>query len=338
MRNLGEAFRPRHSFKDMLISELGGELALIDRLRRPSRNPKVLVGIGDDAAVVCVGELLAVTTDLLVEGDHFSLDYFSPRQVGWKAMESNISDLAAVGAEPRYALVGLTLRPDSSVELVEGIYEGLYASADRCGVEVVGGDTTHGEVLVLAVTLLGEVERRYLHLRSSARPGDRILVSGPLGGSAAGLALLKAKVEGFEGVKRKHLEPKAKIELSRSLRGKVHAMEDVSDGLASEVRNICLASGCGAVIFAELVPVDPEVGEAADLLGFDPLDWALFGGEDFELVYTVPEGVDVPGYEVGRMTDGEGIYLEGKGERRLLTEWGYDHFRRGYDRLQDNRP
>ena len=312
----------------MLISELGGELALIDRLRRPSRNPKVLVGIGDDAAVVMYGEeLLAVTTDLLVEGDHFSLEYFSPRQVGWKAMESNISDLAAVGAEPRYALVGLTLRSDSSVELVEGIYEGIYASADRCGVEVIGGDTTHGEVLVLAVTLFGEVGREDLHLRSSARPGDRIFVSGPLGGSAAGLALLKAKVEGFEGVKRKHLEPTARIELSRSLRGRVHAMEDVSDGLASEVRNICLASGCGAVIFADRVPVDPEVREVGEILDSDPLDWALFGGEDFELVYTVPEGVDVPGYEVGRMTEGEGIYLEGNGGRRLLTEWGYDHFR-----------
>lgn len=312
----------------MLISELGGELALIDRLRRPSRNPKVLVGIGDDAAVVMYGEeLLAVTTDLLVEGDHFSFEYFSPRQVGWKAMESNISDLAAVGAEPRYALVGLTLRSDSSVELVEGIYEGIYASADRCGVEVIGGDTTHGEVLVLAVTLFGEVGREDLLLRSSARPGDRIFVSGPLGGSAAGLALLQAKVEGFEGVKRKHLEPTARIELSRSLRGRVHAMEDVSDGLASEVRNICLASGCGAVIFADRVPVDPEVREVGEILDSDPLDWALFGGEDFELVYTVPEGVDVPGYEVGRMTEGEGVYLEGKEGRKLLTEWGYDHFR-----------
>ena len=314
----------------MFIRDIGGELALIGTLGRPPRGRKVIVGIGDDAAVVrCDDGLLAVTTDLLVEGDHFSLEYFSPYQVGWKAMESNISDLAAMGAEPNYVTVGLTLRQDSTLELVEGIYDGLYASADRYGVEVVGGDTTHGGALVLAVTLLGEVGEGGPHLRSYARPGDRILVSGSLGGSAAGLALIRAGVSGFEEVKRKHTEPSARLDISRSLRGKVHAMEDVSDGLASEVRNICLASGCGALIFGDQVPVDPEVIRAADLLGLDPLGWALFGGEDFELVYTAPKSAEVPGYEVGVVTEGEGVYLERGGRRELLTEGGYDHFSGG---------
>ena len=312
----------------MLISELGGEFALIERLRRPNRDPRVLVGIGDDAAVVrCDGRLLVFTTDLLVEGDHFSLDYFSPRQVGWKAMESNLSDLAAVGADPRYALVGLTLRSDATVELVDGIYEGLYASADRCGVEVVGGDITHGEVLVLAITLVGEVEEGNLCLRSSARPGDRIWVSGPLGGSTAGLMLLRRGVEGFERVKRRHLEPMARLDISRSVRGKVHAMEDVSDGLASEVRNICIASGCGALLFGDKVPIDSEVRRAGEVLGEDPLDWALFGGEDFELLYTAPEEERMPGYEVGVITEEEDVYIERGGTREPLTRWGYDHFR-----------
>jgi len=312
----------------MLISELGGEFSLIERLRRPNRDPRVLVGIGDDAAVVrCDGRLLVFTTDLLVEGDHFSLDYFSPRQVGWKAMESNLSDLAAVGADPRYALVGLTLRSDATVELVDGIYEGLYASANRCGVEVVGGDITHGEVLVLAITLVGEVEEENLCLRSSARPGDRIWVSGPLGGSTAGLMLLRRGVEGFERVKRRHLEPMARLDISRSVRGKVHAMEDVSDGLASEVRNICIASGCGALLFGDKVPIDSEVRRAGEVLGEDPLDWALFGGEDFELLYTAPEEERMPGYEVGVITEEEGVYIERGGTREPLTRWGYDHFR-----------
>jgi len=311
----------------MRIGELGGEFALIERLRRPKRNPRVLVGIGDDAAVVRGdGRLLVFTTDLLVEGDHFSLEYFSPSQVGWKAMESNLSDLAAMGADPQYALVGLTLRSDATVELVDGIYEGLYASADRCGMEVIGGDITHGEVMVLAITLIGQVDEENLCLRSSACPGDRIWVSGSLGGSAAGLKLLLEGVEGFEEVKRKHLEPVARLDISRSVRGRAHAMEDVSDGLASEVRNICIASGCGAVVSGDKVPIDPEVRRAAEVLRRDPLDWALFGGEDFELVYTAPEGARMPGYEVGVVTEGEGVYIE-RGERReLLTRWGYDHF------------
>jgi len=316
----------------MKISDLGGEFKLIERLARPARNPDVLCGIGDDAAVVrTAGGLQVFTTDMLVEGDHFSLRYFTPRQIGIKAMESNVSDVAAMGGEPRYALISIALTEDTEVEFVDGFYEGIYEVAGKYGLDVIGGDTTHGPRIVLNVTLIGTVQEDRLCLRSDARPGDRIFVSGPLGGSTAGLMLFLKEIAGFETVKRLHTEPSAKLDISRSVAPVAHAMEDVSDGLASEVQHICRASGCGAVLYAEQVPILDEVRKAAEAVSADPLDFALFGGEDFELVYTVPEQhvEQTPGSLVGEIREGEGVYLRSAGKEALIERSGYDHFAGG---------
>ncbi|MFH1008184.1 MAG: thiamine-phosphate kinase [Candidatus Latescibacterota bacterium] len=313
----------------MKIRDIGGEFKLIERLARPAKNADVLCGIGDDAAVVRTAEgMQVITTDMLVEGDHFSLGYFSPRQIGIKAMESNVSDIAAMGGEPRYALISLALTEDIEVEMVDGIYEGIYQVADRYGFDVIGGDTTHGARMVINVTLIGTAQEDRLCLRSHARPGDRIFVSGPLGGSTAGLMLFLKKIPGFEAVKKHHTEPSARMDISRIVAPFAHAMEDVSDGLASEVKNICRASGCGAVLVAEQIPILDEVRKAAQAVSADALDFALFGGEDFQLVYTVSEeyAEKAPGTLVGEIREGEGVFLRTAGKETLIERSGYDHF------------
>lgn len=313
----------------MKIRELGGEFSLIERIARPARDPRVLCGIGDDAALIRVDRgIQIVTTDMLVEGDHFSREYFTPRQIGIKAMEINVSDIAAMGGTPTYALVAIALLRDTEVEFVDGLYEGIHAVAERYGIDVIGGDTTHGAVVAISITLMGEAQEDHQCLRSGARPGDRIFVSGPLGGSHAGLRLFLCGIDGFEDVKRQHTEPVSRLDVSREVAGYVTAMEDVSDGLASEVRNICRASGRGAVINADDVPIAPRVREAAKAVCGDPLDYALYGGEDFELVYTVsPDQADrAPGICVGAVNDTGTITIRQGGHETPLERSGFDHF------------
>ncbi|MBI4361039.1 thiamine-phosphate kinase [Candidatus Micrarchaeota archaeon] len=315
----------------MDVKELGGEFALIDRIRRAPQNKDVVCGIGDDAAVLSLGgERFVVTTDTLVENDHFSMDYFTPRQVGVKAMESNLSDVAAMGGTPLYALVALALPKNISVEWVDGFYEGLYASASRAGVDVVGGDTTHStSQIMVTVTLIGKAGDN-LCLRSSAKAGDLVFVTGNLGASTAGLKLFQKKVPGFDFVKQKHAEPKSRLDVSSQIAQFAHAVEDVSDGLASEIRNITRASGTGAVIDASAVPIDVQTRKAAQALGSDALEYALFGGEDFELVFTVSTSdqkkAEALGTCVGRIIQGEGVSLEKNGVATRLQRFGYDHF------------
>ncbi|HUU46935.1 MAG TPA: thiamine-phosphate kinase [Acidobacteriota bacterium] len=313
----------------MKIRELGGEFKLIERIARPAKDPRVICGIGDDAALIRVDRgVQIVTTDMLVEGDHFSRAYFTPRQIGIKAMEINVSDIAAMGGTPTYALIAIALLRNTDVEFVDGLYEGIYAVADRYGIDVIGGDTTHGAVVAISVTLMGEAHQEHPCLRSGARPGDHIFVSGELGGSQAGLRLFLCGIDGFDDVKRKHTEPSARLDISREVAGYVTAMEDVSDGLASEVRNICRASGCGAVINADQVPIAPRVREAAKAVSGDALEYALFGGEDFELVYTVPPEFTgrAPGSCVGEVNDTKVITIRQGGEELTLEGSGYDHF------------
>jgi len=314
----------------MRIKSIGGELGLIRMIKRKPKRRGILVGIGDDAAVVKPGnKRLVLTTDLLVEGDHFSLKWSTPRQIGVKAIETNVSDIAAMNAKPMYALISVSLKKDTSVEFVRSLYSGIYASAKRYGIEVIGGDFTHGENIVVNVVLVGEAESN-ICLRRNAKPGDLIFVSGSIGGSAAGLELLRKRVRGFHDVKRAHLEPKA--QLKKALRiGKIaNAMEDVSDGLASEVRNICAESRCGAEIFIEKIPVSRRVRKAAKAVGKNAVDFALFGGEDFQLVFTVSKKklskAKNLGTLVGRIISKRKIYLV-KGKRKSeLNRAGYDHF------------
>ena len=311
------------------IKDIEGEFKLIDRV---TRRGGAVVGVGDDAAVLAYtkGRYLLFTTDMLCEDDHFKREWYTPRQIGLKAMESNVSDIAAMGGLPTYAVISLSLAPETTVEFIEGFYKGLYESADRHKVKIVGGDMTHASIMVVNVALLGEVEKSMLCLRSGARVGDLICVTGDLGKSQAGLELLKS---GAVGNVTGHLEPKCRLKEARKIAKYANAMIDVSDGLASEVNHICEMSKSGAIIFKDLIPLSKATRKSAKTLGIDPYQWALSGGEDYELVFTIPPQdlkrirIDCPISVVGKILQkkkGMTIY---DGRERKPLKGGYDHFK-----------
>lgn len=312
----------------MKLSDIGSELELIRRIARKPRSPKVVVGIGDDCAAVRIDRdrLQLYTVDMLVEGDHFSRDYFEPFDIGVKAAESNVSDIAAMGGRPTYGFVSMSLPDNTTMDFIDALYRGMYDVADRYEFDIIGGDTTHGDSLVISITLAGEVPSADLRLRSMAEPGHLIAVSGKLGGSTAGLRLFQKGVRGYSDVKRYHTAPRCSLDQIDSIVPIARAMEDVSDGLASEVRNICLESGVGARISRDRIPLSDGIRETAEILGDDPFDYALFGGEDFKLVYTIlPEDRNrAVGTVVGEIIAGSDVFLDHK----KLTRFGYDHFSR----------
>ena len=169
----------------MKISDIGGEFALIERLTagKNKQDKKVIVGIGDDCAVLhhTKNSYLLFTTDMMVENDHFSLKWSTPKQIGMKIMECNVSDIVSMGGTPTYVLLSMSIRKDTSVEFMEEFYEGLYQSADFHGVALIGGDSTHGTEYVFNIAMLGDVEKQFLRLRSGAKVGDLICVTGTLG-------------------------------------------------------------------------------------------------------------------------------------------------------------
>lgn len=313
----------------MKISDIGGEFELIKRLTKKTKNKNIIKGIGDDAAIIKINnKYISLTTDSLVDGSHFSLNYFTPEQVGKKAVEINVSDIFAVGAKPEYALVSLVLPRDTDVELIEGIYRGMRQAGEKYNLEIIGGNIAHGKQLVIDVSIIGEAKKEDIKLRSDAKPDDLIFVSGDLGSSTAGLNLFLNNINGFEKLKRKHLEPEAKFYKVKPFLKYINSMIDVSDGLASEVQRICEQSRTGAVIYADKVPIKEETRQAARVCNKNALDYALYGGEDFELVYTVSkENLNkVKGYLVGRITKERDIKIYEKGIEKIITMHGYDHF------------
>ena len=201
-------------------------------------------------------------------------------------------------------------------------------TGDKYGLEIIGGNMTHGNQLVIDVDMIGFVEKKNLCLRGDAKPGDFIFVSGDLGASTAGLNLFKNNKSGFMGVKKKHLEPSAKFHKVKPFLKYINAMIDVSDGLASEVKHICEESNVGAVIYKENIPIKPETRHAAKAVGKDAVDYALYGGEDFELVFSVSEKnlKKVRGFLVGEIRKKKGVYLYNNGKEELISKGGYDHF------------
>lgn len=335
----------------MKLSELG-EFGLIELISRDlSQGPSnVEMGIGDDTAVVRLpgDNWLLFTTDMMVEGVHFSLDYGSLRQAGVKAVVANVSDIAAMGGRPTQAVVSLALPPRLQVEDVKELYQGIRDAVHMYGLNVVGGDTVHNpERLVINVAMLGDVPAGRAVYRSGARPGDLVFVTGSLGKSAAGLFVCQHPEviwphEPAAMARRAHLEPLARSDIGATLArgGWVTSMNDISDGLASEIHEICWASGVGCRIQQKAVPVAFQVQIIAGLAGYDPLEWALFGGEDFELVGTIRPDLLVGARQalgelagdlsiIGEILPvGEGIVLaEENGLARPLNPGGYNHFR-----------
>ena len=308
------------------------------------------IGIGDDTAVLTLtpGASLLATTDLLVEDVHFRRSWASPYDIGWKTMAVNLSDIAAMGGVPRWALVALALPPTVDVADVDALYLGLRDAAAPHGVVVVGGDSSASPSgWMIDVTLLGE-HTGAPKLRSAARAGDAVAVTGTLGRSAAGLSLLDAskspaRVDGptRNVLEDAHLRPTPRLAEGRWLgdHPSVHAMIDLSDGLTTDLGHICRESGVGARIELEAVPVASATGEAARALGVDALTWATGGGEDYELLLTCDPGsaaaltrglLAATGTVltvIGRVEVGEATvtYLDAHGESIVMRS-GYQHF------------
>jgi len=301
----------------MLISDLGGEAALINLIRGKygaTGAGDLALGIGDDAALIRTGDtFLIVTADLLIEGTHFRMDIAEPYLVGWKSAAVNISDIAAMGGTPTYSFVSIGL-PDIEVGIVESIYEGMRDVSAKYGSVLAGGDTVaSGAGIVINVTQLGTVEPDKVARRDGAKAGDAILVTNTIGDSRAGLELLlkfglppltppyqggerstppykggEGGVRGSEVCVLRHLKPEPRVNEARAAvgTGKVHSMMDLSDGLAADLRKLCEASNVGARVIASALPVSEDMHIAAARLDLDPVHLAAGGGEDYELLLT----------------------------------------------------
>ena len=319
------------------LSELG-EFGLIARLTGDLEvGPGVEVGVGDDAAILATtpGHKLVVTTDVIVEGLDFTAELSEPEDWGWKAVAVNLSDLAAMAAEARWAVLALTVPEQTPVDRLDRVYAGIAEACRTYGVSLVGGDVSAGPVLSLAVTALGEVERPVL--RSGARPGDRLAVTGPLGAAAAGLALLRSGdpaarelLRRFPALAAAHRRPQPALTMGVALaRAGATAMIDVSDGLAGDALHLAEASGVGVEVHDATVPLAPGVTEAAALLGLDPLALALGGGEDFVLAAALPRAADLGGVlDCGRFTPDPATRIRvSSAGPAPLAGLAYDHFR-----------
>ncbi len=327
-----------------MISDIG-EFGLIDRIRK-ARAPgggKVLLGIGDDAAALRLspGHVALATTDTMVEGTHFDLGYATYGDLGWKAMASSLSDIAAMGGRPLAALVSLTMTGRQSVKDVDGLYRGLRAAAARFGTALAGGDIVRGRELSVTVAVIGECRRANLGLRSGARPGDAVLVTGTLGASRAGLELLRSKSRNIKpALTRRHLRPDPRVREGLALadRFRLRGMIDISDGLASEVHHLSRESGVSVVLDQGALPVAPEAVAASARLGTDPMEYCLNGGEEYELLFTLPPSdapasiellwsLGTPCSVIGQARKGRGAGIIGRdGKMRPLEAGGYRHF------------
>ncbi|MCX8158081.1 MAG: thiamine-phosphate kinase [Candidatus Diapherotrites archaeon] len=317
-----------------MSATIKSEVDFINAIKTEPKNKEVIEGIGDDTAIIKISsnKYLLFTTDMFVENDHFSLAYSKPEDIGKKVIEANVSDIAAMGGIPKYAVISISLKQNISFDFVKRLYKGVYYSCNKYNVDLVGGDTVHGNEIVINVAMLGYAKTDEICKRKDAKVGDLIMCSGYLGTSTCGLELYRNNIDGFESIKKFHRAPHANLDKSRKVCKYVNAMEDVSDGLASEVRNICLESKKGAIIYWEKIPIREDVRKAAKILGKEPEDFALYGGEDFELVFTVSkknyEKVKKFGYVVGEVIKGNKIYLSKENKLIEIKKFGYDHFAR----------
>jgi thiamine-monophosphate kinase len=314
------------------ISSLG-EIKLIKRISSGTKlfSKDIVKGIGDDTAVLKFNNkyYLLLTTDTLVEDDHFSLKWFGAEQIGSKAIESNVSDIAAMGGFPKYALISLVIPKDTNVNFFNKLYNGINNTAKKYKINVIGGNLSSGKKISITISLVGLVEKKNLCLRSNAKVNDLILVTGNLGGSRAGLELFRNNKKG-KSIDY-YLNSKSKLNIARKLSKFANAMEDVSDGLASEVLNICSESKVGAVIYKDLIPLSKTTITDAKKVKKNPYNYALYGGEDFELVFTINKnklnklkGINYT--VVGKILPKKsGIYLFDKRKKKL--SYGYEHFK-----------
>lgn len=330
-----------------------GEFGLIEHLTKniELQNASSLLGVGDDAAVIDhFGKQTVITTDLLLEGIHFDLAYTPLKHLGYKSVVVNLSDVYAMNAIPTQIVISIGISNRFSLEALDEFYEGIYAACNRYGVDLVGGDTTSSQKgFIISVTAIGEVAPDKYVKRSTAGKGDLLCVSGDLGAAYVGLLFLEREkriylenpsiqpdLEGEAYVIGRMLKPEARKEIIEFFASKEiipTSMIDISDGLSSEILHICRQSGLGAVLYEEKIPIAEETRKAVFKFEIDPTACALSGGEDYELLFTIPqteyeklvlnEDISVVGY----MTEPEqGAHIITKGgNKHALTAQGWNH-------------
>ncbi len=294
--------------RENLSIESLGEFGLINHLTRhiELQNPSTVKGVGDDAAILeFEKEAIVVTTDLLTEGVHFNLMYVPLKHLGYKAVVVNLSDVYAMNATPKQITVSIALSKRFNLVAVEQLYEGIYLACRNYGVDLIGGDTTSSLTgLTISITAIGSGRRDDLVYRSGARPNDLLCVSGDLGGAYMGLQLLEREnqvfkvnshiqpqLEGYDYILKRQLMPEARkdmIDVFRKLGIRPTSMIDISDGLSSEILHLCKNSGAGCHLFEEKIPYDEQTKAMALEFNINPLVAALNGGEDYELLFTLP--------------------------------------------------
>lgn len=326
----------------MKLSRIG-ELSLLESvkkrfIKKPSR---LVLGIGDDAAVVKYGkDRMLLTTDMMVEGIHFNFAWTTPYQLGFKLVSVNVSDIYAMGGKPDFMVLNFAANRNTGLEIFDQLYDGIEYALGYYGLSLVGGDISAAEKMVLSATITGTASK--ILCRSGARPGDKIYVSGTLGDAACGLELLKRirKPIPFEKAKktnkplqweimspliRRHLMPAAR-KSSAFLRSAT-SMMDISDGLLIDLSRLCSASGAGARIYSQNIPLSDEMKAASEYLNISSLDLALHGGEDYELLFTAPENKKMNAFCIGEIAE-SGISITDKnGKSVKVSAKGYQHFK-----------
>jgi len=332
-----------------------GEFGLIDELTKDfaAVNPETLLGVGDDAAVIDIGNDLrqVVSTDLLIEGVHFDLTYMPLKHLGYKAVAVNVSDICAMNATPKQITVGLAVSNRFSVEALKELYAGIHAACADYNVDLVGGDTTSSQSgLFISVTAMGTAHKDDVCLRSGAEEFDLLVVSGDIGGAYMGLQVLEREKEvfktnpdiqpdldGHDYILQRQLKPQARLDVIKYLKElgvKPSSMIDISDGLASEVLHLCKASQVGCHLYDEKIPIDAKTAMVAMDFNLDPSMCALNGGEDYELLFTIGQkDVELvqsnPNFTIiGHITNAaDGIYFIDKaGSAITLRAQGWKHF------------
>ncbi|MCC6703002.1 MAG: thiamine-phosphate kinase [Fluviicola sp.] len=332
-----------------------GEFGTIELLTKSFQNvvPSTVKGVGDDAAVIerNENEFTLISTDLLLEGVHFNLMYMPFKHLGYKAVVVNLSDIIAMNGKPEQITVSLAVSNRFPVEALEELYEGIHLACSVYNVDLVGGDTsTSNHGLMLSVTAVGVVEKERIVYRTGSKQNDLIVVTGDLGAAYMGLQVLERErnvfeanpsiqpdLDGFDYIIERQLKPEARkdvIQFLKELDVIPTSMMDISDGLASEVMHLCKASGTGARIYNDKLPIDSMTSTSAIDFNLDPVTCVLNGGEDYELIFTVsPNDYEkIKGNPhmsvVGYMTDhSEGIYLVDKNDSLVaLKAQGWNHF------------
>lgn len=325
------------------VSSLG-EFGLIDRLTQnnETKNAGTILSVGDDAAVIDhFGRQTVITTDLLLEGVHFDLMYTPLRHLGYKAVVVNLSDVCAMNAVPTHITISIGVSNRFSVEALDEFYEGVYAACEHYNVDLVGGDTSSSlRGFVISITAIGEVAPDKFVTRSGAQKGDLICVSGDLGAPYLGLQLLEREkkiflespnvqpdLENRAYVIGRLLKPEARLDIVQWLQEKEivpTSMIDISDGLSSELKHICNKSGVGAVIYDEKLPIHTETKEVAMEFEIDATTCALSGGEDYELLFTIPQA-DYEKITLSEKISVIGYITEASEGLHLITRQGRKH-------------